>query len=82
MAKSIKVETSDGITHEYNSSLLRGYHLHQASNGICITEKPLLGKEQVVACYLQADVQNANQVRCIPCEKVNPTQRSGIDATA
>ena len=76
MAKRIEIQKADGSKDVYNSGLLRGYHKHEGSDGVCITSKPLFGKETVVQCYPKAQVTNSREERCGVCETINPTQTS------
>jgi len=76
MAKKITVTFVDGSVREFRSTIFTGYHLKEAGNGVCVTEKPLFGKEHTVACFLAPEIQQADVVRCPVCEAVNPTQRT------
>jgi len=76
MAKRIEVQRTDGKVDVYESTLFKGYHLHEGRDGICITEKPLFGAERLVTCYSNRAVQSASQERCPVCEEWNPTQQS------
>lgn len=72
MAREITISHRDGSRTVYRSTLFRGFHLKEASDGVCVTEKRWFEQERLVACYPNA---NASQVRCGICEAVNPTQR-------
>jgi hypothetical protein len=75
MAKKIEITKSDGTKDEYRSTIMTGYHLHQGSNGVCVTKKPLFRQEEVVKCYPSTSVKRTDEQRCLPCEAINPTQR-------
>jgi len=72
MAKKITINHPDGSQTDYQSTILRGYHLKKGKDGVCVTEKRLFEREKLVECYRNVD---AEVERCEPCEIFNPTQR-------
>ncbi len=72
MAKSIEIKHGDGSETKFSSTIFRGYHLKEAADGVCVTEKTFFSDERLVACFPNA---TAKQQRCGFCEQVNPTQR-------
>lgn len=75
MAKEIQIVKQDGSVDVYKSSLLRGVHVRQTGNGVCVTEKKFFRPEKTVQCYSNRAVSGVSTTRCIFCEQVNPTQR-------
>ena len=75
MSKLIEVTLPDGSIDRYKSSLLRGYHLKEAKDGVCVTMKTLFEKEATIKCYPKQLIQGFTNDRCTICEAVNPTQK-------
>lgn len=78
MSKSITVIDCTGDSHGYESTLFRGYHAIESSNGVCIIEKRFFRAAATVACYSNScDTRNVQIEKrdCTFCSAVNPTQR-------
>ncbi len=76
MAKVIEIVKQDGSVDVYKSGWFRGYHLKEAGDGYCVTEKRFFRPERTVQCYLNYQVSSTSAVRCGFCEWVNSTQRT------
>lgn len=82
MSKNVTVIDCAGYSHNYESTLFRGYHAIESANGVCIVEKRLFRTPATVACYSNScdtrnDTRNVRVERddCTLCSMVNPTQR-------
>jgi hypothetical protein len=79
MSRKVTVYDCEGYTHEYQSSIFRGYHAVESANGVCIVEKRLFRAATTVDCYPSScDTTRSLRVErddCTLCSIVNPTQR-------
>ena len=75
MSERVVVKRTDGKVDEYESTIFTNYRKREASDGTCITKETFFQPEHVVKCYPKSLVKEATEVRCLPCEAVNPIQR-------